>query len=119
MTEEVLKVKNLKGVYKGNFGTVYAVDGVSFEINKGDIVAIAGESGSGKSTLAELMTGAPMPMLHYQEGQVTVGGHDLYIPKPPKDSGNMRKWRKDQKKLANLTRREVLCKIIGLSLIHI
>ena len=112
MTEEVLRVEDLKGEYRGSFGTVYAVDGVSFSIKKGDIVAIAGESGSGKSTLAELLTGAPMPMLHYESGQVLVNNKKLYIPKP-ENKKELRNWIKAQEKLTNLTRKEVLCKIIG------
>ncbi|MBY9005717.1 MAG: ABC transporter ATP-binding protein [Candidatus Lokiarchaeota archaeon] len=112
MTEVVLKVEDLKGVYRGSFGTVYAVDGVSFNVNKGDIIAIAGESGCGKSSLAELLTGSPMPMLHYESGQVTVNETPLYLPKP-EDKSKLGNWEKEQEELTNETRKEILCKIIG------
>lgn len=48
----LLSVKNLGITYKNKEKEVYAVDGVSFDINMGDSLGIVGESGSGKSTLA-------------------------------------------------------------------
>ncbi|MFX1254712.1 MAG: ABC transporter ATP-binding protein [Promethearchaeota archaeon] len=74
----ILFVENLKGYYRGTFGTVHGVDGVSLEVKKGEIVAIAGESGCGKSTLAELITGTPMPLLHYESGTIIVDGYEIY-----------------------------------------
>lgn len=49
----ILKVKDLKK----NYGSVEAVRGVSFEINKGEFVSLMGPSGSGKSTLLNLLGG--------------------------------------------------------------
>ena len=53
-----LSVKNLKmhfpthgGIFKRQTGRVYAVDGVSFQINKGETVGLVGESGCGKTTV--------------------------------------------------------------------
>lgn len=77
MTEEILNVKNLVGCYKGTFGTIYAVDNVSFQVNNGEIVGIAGESGCGKSTLAELISGVPRPLLYYEGGEVDIRGYDV------------------------------------------
>lgn len=48
----ILKVENLCVTYTGRGKKVYAVDDVSFEIEKGDSLGIIGESGSGKSTMA-------------------------------------------------------------------
>ena len=81
--ELILQIKDLKGYYKGSFGTVYSVDGVTLNVNKGDIVAIAGESGCGKSTLAELITGTPKPLLHYQSGDILIDNFNIY--KTPSD----------------------------------
>jgi len=94
--DTILEVNNLRGYYKGTFGTVYAVDDVSFKVNRGEIVAIAGESGCGKSTLIELITGIPRPLLHYEEGSIVVKGVDIY--------------KTDKETL----RSEVLCKILGI-----
>lgn len=80
MTSErvILSIENLKGAYKGVFGIVIGTDDVTLEVKSGEIVAIAGESGCGKSTLAELLTGTPMPLLHYESGKVIVDGFNIY-----------------------------------------
>jgi peptide/nickel transport system ATP-binding protein len=50
MTDEpLLKVENLKTQFFTEEGTVRAVDGISFEVNEGEIVGLVGESGAGKS----------------------------------------------------------------------
>ena len=51
--EKVLEVKNLKTTFTTLRGRVVAVDGVSFTINKGEIVGIVGESGCGKSVTSQ------------------------------------------------------------------
>ena len=48
-------VKNLKRYYGTGANTVKALDGVTFEINEGEIVAIMGASGSGKTTLLRIL----------------------------------------------------------------
>jgi peptide/nickel transport system ATP-binding protein len=54
-------------------GAVKAVDGVSFSVNKGEILGIVGESGCGKSTLARLLMGLITP----DSGTVTIGGQEM------------------------------------------
>ena len=84
MTEEqtLLRTKNAKGYYRGWFGTVYAVDGVSLTIEKGEMVGLAGESGCGKTTFAKLLTGTPYPLLHYEGGRIEVEGYDVWKTPP-------------------------------------
>lgn len=59
MTDSFLKIKNLKVEYKSKTGvlgksqTIYAVNDLDLDIQKGEILAVAGESGCGKSTLAK------------------------------------------------------------------
>src|ERR1019366_1152208 len=63
MTDEILAVENLSrhfGVRRGilfgrSTGTVRAVDGISFALNRGETLALVGESGCGKSTTARLV----------------------------------------------------------------
>lgn len=51
--EPLLEVKNLKTHFHTERGKVTAVNGVSFSMNKGDIIGIVGESGSGKSVMSQ------------------------------------------------------------------
>ncbi|MFF2481276.1 ABC transporter ATP-binding protein [Paenibacillus sp. NPDC058071] len=60
--ERLLEVKDLKVNFKVRGGTVQAVRGVNFHVNKGEAVAIVGESGCGKSVTAQsLMRLIPSP----------------------------------------------------------
>jgi len=84
MNETLLQVKDLKGYYRGTFGVVHAVDGVSLKISEGERIGIAGESGCGKSTFAQLITGTTTPLLHYESGEVKVNGFDVWKISPEK-----------------------------------
>ena len=49
--ESMIKIKNLKRYYKTGEVIVKALNGVSFEVKKGEFIAIMGASGSGKTTM--------------------------------------------------------------------
>lgn len=56
----IVKTVNLTKIY-GRSVEVHALDGVNFQLEKGDLVAIIGDSGSGKSTLLHLLAGIDRP----------------------------------------------------------
>lgn len=78
MVQHLLEIEELKGYYRGTFGVVFGVDGVTLTLDSGEIMGLAGESGCGKSTLAELVSGSPPPLLHYEGGKILVDGFDIY-----------------------------------------
>jgi len=75
--EEILKVEDLKSYYRSNNVVVKAVDGVSFDVKKNEIVGIVGESGCGKSTLALSTLGMARPPCYIEGGKVHFNGVDL------------------------------------------
>ena len=78
MGNVILEVRNLKTKYVTRFHEdVYAVDGVSFTIEEGKSLGIAGESGCGKSTLALSMMGYYFPPLHYMSGDIIIDGRNI------------------------------------------
>ena len=56
-----------------NFGAKRAVDGVSFAVERGEVLGFLGPNGAGKSTTMRMITGFMPP----SSGRVTVGGHDV------------------------------------------
>jgi oligopeptide transport system ATP-binding protein len=79
MTEhELLKVINLKTHFFTEAGEVKAVDGVSFELKRGETLGIVGESGSGKSiTALSIMRLIPEPPGKIVNGEIIYKGRDF------------------------------------------
>ncbi len=59
--ETIIKIENLKKVYRMGQEKVYALNGINLEIKKGEICCLFGTSGSGKSTLLNLVAGLEKP----------------------------------------------------------
>jgi peptide/nickel transport system ATP-binding protein len=76
MGESTLEVRDLRAYYRILKGDVKAVDGLTFDIKKGEIIGLAGESGCGKSTLASTLI-SRKPPLHYISGEVRLLGQDI------------------------------------------
>ncbi|SFL69730.1 ABC transporter ATP-binding protein [Halanaerobium salsuginis] len=76
MSENILEVKNLRAYYNILKGQVKAVDDITFNLKKGEILGLAGESGCGKSTLASSFISRKKP-LEYVSGEVDLVGHEI------------------------------------------
>ena len=78
MTQNLLRVSNLKVSFDTDEGKFVAVDDVSFGIDHGEIVGLVGESGCGKSVSAlSLLRLVPMPPGIIESGKVNFKGTDL------------------------------------------
>lgn len=78
MAEPLLAVRNLKTYFATEEGLVRAVDGLSYELCRGETVGIVGESGCGKSVHAlSIMRLIPMPPGRIVGGQILFEGRDL------------------------------------------
>ena len=77
MSENILSVKNLHTSFKTDNGEVMAVNGVSFNLDKGKILGIVGESGSGKSVTAYSIMQILEKNGRITEGEVLYKGQDI------------------------------------------
>ena len=90
---ELLEVRGLKvwfpvkkGIFARTSGYVKAVDGVSFDLHRGETLGVVGESGSGKSTIARVITGLQKPT----EGSCRLDGRVAMVFQDPLGSLNPR-----------------------------
>lgn len=72
-----LCVRNLAVSFRTNKGIVHAVRGISFDLKKGETLALVGESGSGKSVTAKAMLGIEAPNAIIESGSIFYEGRDL------------------------------------------
>jgi len=70
MTDPLLSIRDLRTVFHTDEGLVRAVDGVSFEVGRGETVCIVGESGSGKTVTGESIT----RLVRTPPGEITADG---------------------------------------------
>src|SRR5690554_3874669 len=95
--EPLVKVENLKKYYQINRSIkdtfnkektyIKAIDDISFTINKGEILGLAGESGSGKTTTGEIL----VRLQNITDGKILFDKHD-FLSKTREDE---KKFRKD------------------------
>ncbi|MEW2403548.1 ABC transporter ATP-binding protein [Streptomyces sp. NPDC046862] len=73
MGDTMVRVENVHRSYGSGAAAVHALRGVSFDVPRGELVALKGRSGSGKTTLLNLVGGLDEP----DGGRITVDGLDL------------------------------------------
>ena len=86
MEDAVLRIRDLSKYYGKGESQVKALDGVSFDVYKGEMLVLLGNSGCGKSTLLNLIGGMDSPT----SGQVLLGDTDITTFKD-KELTNFRK----------------------------
>ncbi len=77
MTEKKLEVKNLVVSFRTQAGKVQAVRDISFNLHKGETLAIVGESGSGKSVTSKAIIGISAANAMIESGEILYDGQDL------------------------------------------
>jgi oligopeptide/dipeptide ABC transporter ATP-binding protein len=73
----LLSVRDLRVSFATEGGLLQAVDGISFDLRAGEVLAIVGESGSGKSVTAQTIMGLTRSKNSQIEGSVQLEGHEL------------------------------------------
>ncbi|MFK4545995.1 putative ABC transport system ATP-binding protein [Streptomyces tendae] len=73
VTETMVRVEDVRKSYGRDSGAVHALRGVSFDVPRGELVALKGRSGSGKTTLLNIVGGLDTP----DAGRVEVDGRNL------------------------------------------
>ena len=78
MTDSILSVRDLSVAFHQGGNTSLAVDRVSFDIRRGEVLALVGESGSGKSVTANsILKLLPYPAASHPSGSILFNGRDL------------------------------------------
>ncbi len=75
--EVLMQIKDLSVTYETRLGPVSAVDGISFDILKGEILGLVGESGCGKSTMGKALMRMIQPPGYISNGHLIFEGEDI------------------------------------------
>lgn len=76
--DALLEVQDLRVVYKTDMDTIYAVNGISFEVKEGETLGIVGETGAGKTTTSlSILRLLPQDIGEITGGRVLFNGQDL------------------------------------------
>jgi oligopeptide/dipeptide ABC transporter ATP-binding protein len=89
MTGPLLEVRDLRVQITTRRGLVRAVDGVSFEVPRGEAMGLVGESGSGKSMTLRAILGVLPPEARIASGQILLDGQDM-VPLSQHDLNRIR-----------------------------
>lgn len=113
MNEPILKINNLSKHFKVEGGSLQAVDGLNFEIYKGETFGLVGESGCGKSTAGRTI----MRLYEPTAGEAIFEGKDIFKLDPKE----MKEFRKDMQMIfqdpyASLDPRKTVEEIVSESL---
>lgn len=76
-SKEILRVENLSITLPAGADRKYAVEGVSFTLNRGEILCVVGESGSGKSVMTSAIMNDIAPRLAVESGSIHFDGRDV------------------------------------------
>ena len=93
MKNTLLKVENLNMYYHTSDGILKAINGISFEIKKGETLGIVGESGCGKTSLGTSLLGMPSIPGKYESGKIILDSEDIISLKEEYIRKNIR-WSK-------------------------
>ncbi|WP_062119692.1 ABC transporter ATP-binding protein [Aureimonas sp. AU40] len=77
LTEPLLAIRDLKVAFRTERGLVRAVDGVSFDVERGEVLGLVGESGSGKTQTLLSILGLILDPNAELSGSVRLGGEEL------------------------------------------
>src|SRR4029078_10893863 len=84
MTAPVLSVRNLEVEFLTRRGTLHAINGVSFDIAKGEVLGVVGESGAGKSVTGLAVIGLIEPPARIPSGEIYLSGMRIDHLRPEK-----------------------------------
>ena len=77
--EKILEIKDLKVQYNTDEAVVYAVNGLSLDLEKGEILGLVGETGAGKTTTAlSIMNLLPEAVAEVTGGEVRYNGKNVF-----------------------------------------